>query len=312
MHIEFKDRVRGSLMGLAVGDALGFGTEFMTQEEVKLNYPTGLKRYTDIVEDKFRSADQIGRWTDDTDMMIAILDSLLEQEKVDLTDIAANFKEWAQSAPTDIGLLTEDVLQHPNYLEQPQAVAKREWITSGRNSAGNGGIMRTAVTAIWDYKDWAKVEENTANICKLTHYDPRCVGSCVVIAYMINQLIQEKSFTLRELIELSKKYDERIGKFIEFGYQKDLKKISLDNSGIGYTLKTMAAGLWAYNFAPSFEQGIQTILLEGGDADTNCAVAGALLGAKFGYPALPAELISNLLGSAHLNTKVDLLLELIQ
>ena len=50
MKIDLNDRVKGTLMGLAVGDALGYGTEFMPKTKVCFNYPDGLKRYSDIVE----------------------------------------------------------------------------------------------------------------------------------------------------------------------------------------------------------------------------------------------------------------------
>ena len=60
---EIKDRIAGCLWGQAIGDALGLGTEFMSSDEVKQNYPDGLSKYRQIGADS-------GRWTDDTDMML--------------------------------------------------------------------------------------------------------------------------------------------------------------------------------------------------------------------------------------------------
>ena len=67
-----------------------------------------------------------------------------------------------------------------------------------------------------------------------------------------------------------------------------------DEKSMGYTLKTMAAGLWAYWHAKSFEEGLLAVVNAGGDADTNAAVACAILGAKFGFNAIPKEYVKGL------------------
>ena len=56
----------------------------------------------------------------------------------------------------------------------------------------------------------------------------------------------------------------------------------------------MAAGLWAYWHAKSFEDGLLAVVNAGGDADTNAAVACAILGAKFGFNAIPIEYVDGL------------------
>ena len=67
-----KDRIKGCIYGQAIGDALGLGTEFMSQAEVKESYPNGLERYDQIIQDSHRCRWKQGSWTDDTDMMICI------------------------------------------------------------------------------------------------------------------------------------------------------------------------------------------------------------------------------------------------
>ena len=56
----------------------------------------------------------------------------------------------------------------------------------------------------------------------------------------------------------------------------------------------MSATLWAYNYSPDFYSGLRNVIEQGGDADTNGAVAGALLGLKFGLNSIPKYLIDNL------------------
>lgn len=63
---------------------------------------------------------------------------------------------------------------------------------------------------------------------------------------------------------------------------------------MAYTYRTLAAALWCYRHAKSFEEGLLTDVNEGGDADSNAAIACAILGAKFGYDSIPTYYIENL------------------
>ena len=70
------DRFRGCIYGQTIGDALGLGTEFMTDEDIAWKYPHGLQHYKQIYQDRHRKRWEIGDWTDDTDMMLAIKEGL--------------------------------------------------------------------------------------------------------------------------------------------------------------------------------------------------------------------------------------------
>lgn len=84
-----------------------------------------------------------------------------------------------------IGRHTYNVLALYDYELNPVNAAEITWNLSNRNSAPNGGIMRTSVVGLWD-KD---VVQNAEKICKLTHADPRCIGSCVIISELINHFV---------------------------------------------------------------------------------------------------------------------------
>jgi ADP-ribosylglycohydrolase len=75
----------------------------------------------------------------------------------------------------------------------------------------------------------------------------------------------------------------------------DVSNLSLDApDSIAYVLKVLAAGVWAYFFAPSFEDGLQKIIMKGGDADTNGCISGSLLGLRYGYKNIPKPWIAGL------------------
>lgn len=97
-----KERFYGTIFGQAVGDALGLSTEFMSKQEVERFYPNGIEDYSQIVQDDHRRRWQRGDWTDDTDMMLCILDSFVACQKVDILDIARRFKEWMMKRVWDI------------------------------------------------------------------------------------------------------------------------------------------------------------------------------------------------------------------
>lgn len=86
--------------------------------------------------------------------------------------------------------------------------------------------------------------------------------------------------------------------------------LDLDESiSMGYTLRTLSAALWCYWHSTSFEDGLLAVVNEGGDADTNGAVACAILGAKFGYRSIPKNYIVNLHNREVYNNKITSLIQ---
>ena len=77
-----------------MGDALGLGTEFLTHDEVMQWYPDGLTEYHQIVRDAHRKRFGSGAWTDDTDMMLCIADTMIETGSLNPRFVAEMFKAW--------------------------------------------------------------------------------------------------------------------------------------------------------------------------------------------------------------------------
>lgn len=306
------DRIYGILFGQAIGDALGLAAEGMSCEQVAATYPNGVNSYADILQDGFRSRWARGEWTDDTNQMLCILDSLLERRTVDPNDIAARFARWFRSDGRGIGRHTYNILRMPQYVQRPYEISEFFWKFSRCNSAPNGALMRTCITGIWNYLDEEAVYGNTEDICRLTHFDPRCVGSCVIIAHIIRCELLGQTVAESDLLALGARYAPEIGEFVRLGCQPEIEKLRLDDLDTrGYTLRTLAAGLWAYNFGTDFRSVIQTLIAAGGDTDTNCAVAGALLGSRLGFAALPEDWVHELLRCNELAEKAQQLTEIL-
>ena len=290
---QFVDKIKGTIYGQAIGDALGLGTEFMNDDEMAWKYPKGLTYYREIFQDRHRRRWKIGDWTDDTDMMLCIANAIIKDKGVNVFTIAKNFKDWFNDDPIGIGSHTLKVLIMGDYVKRPHEVSKAIWELSQCKSAANGGLMRTSIVGLLPND----VEENASAICRLTHYDPRCVGSCVIVCELIHALVYGlPCLSYEKILSIGQRYDERIEEFIKLSRNEDIKALNLqERNAIGYTLKTLSAGLWAYWNANSFKEGLLAVVRAGGDADTNAAVACAILGAKFGYNAIPREYVDGLI-----------------
>ena len=308
LNESVKDKVKGVIYGQAIGDALGLGTEGMTDEDMAWKYPNGISHYSDIFQDRHRKRWKIGDWTDDTDMMLCIANAVIKDKGVNLTSIARNFKEWADGEPMGIGETTYKVLSFGDYVEKPFDASKMLWEMSHQQSAANGGVMRTSIVGLFP----KAVEECAVNICRLTHYDPRCVGSCAIVSLLIHSLVyEEEKLSYHKIVDIAQKYDSRIREYIDLSLNTDIRALELqDWDSVGYTLKTLAAGLWAYWNAPSFEEGLLSVVRAGGDADTNAAVACAILGAKFGFNTIPQEYVDGLIYKEQLDEVVSGMVEL--
>lgn len=289
---ETYDKFKGVIYGQAIGDALGLGTEFMTGKDTALKYPDGLRHYNQIIQDRHRRRWKIGDWTDDTDMMLCIANAVIEDKSVDFINVARHFKQWACGVPMGIGKNTYKILMIGDYVEHPFDVSKMVWEMSKCQSAANGGVMRTSIVGLFP----KAVTMCAENICKLTHFDSRCVGSCVIVSELIHALVYGKPIpSFHEILKTADYYDRRISEYIIRAQQEKNVVNLMDDTCMGYTLLTLSVGLWTYWHAKSFEDGLLNVVNAGGDADTNAAVACSVLGAKFGFSSIPHEYTDGLI-----------------
>lgn len=297
----------GCLYGQAIGDALGLGSEFMSKEEVLKNYPDGLNNYDKIIQDAHRRRWAKGAWTDDTDIMLCILEGF-ENDQFNIRSVASNFKDWFNGTPMGIGSHTYKVLCMGDYVDKPEMCSKLWWDLSRQQSAANGALMRTSVVGLAP----CNVIEQAEAISKLTHYDPRCVGSCAIAASIIHNFVwHDKQLSYDEIKDIAQRYDNRILEWVDAAYNStDISMLDLDETySISYTLRTLSAALWCYWHSPSFEEGLLSVINEGGDADTNGAISGAILGAKFGVSSIPGHYIDKLHNREEYHNKITNLIE---
>jgi ADP-ribosylglycohydrolase len=316
---KIKDKIKGIFFGQAIGDALGLGTEFLTKAEIKEYYPYGYSDCAQIIQDKHRSRWAAGDWTDDTAQFLCICDAIIEKNKIEKNEIALEILfaqelyKWFKGTPMGIGKTVYQVLSLPQYTLFPFKAAELVWKLSRKRNASNGAIMRTSIIGSFDFWDYEAVVKNTEKIAKTTHWDSRAIGSCVLITAIIAHILNEdKYLIINDLLAIAAQYDERIIPYIEKANTPNIEDLDLEEKQtLGYTLNAMSAGLWAYFQATDFESGLLKVIHEGGDTDTNASVAGSLLGAKFGFAAIPKKYIEGLIHKKILEEKFELYFEIV-
>jgi ADP-ribosylglycohydrolase len=270
-----------------------------------------------------------GTPTDDTSQAILILRSIIDVNssrrpetaadtasvfehggvRVDLTDFAAKLTEWVEHGHREhkhpgglgCGATTARTLAHPAFKTDPIGAATAVWEASGKRAAPNGSVMRISTSGCFGFWDEALVRLIAEKFGAATHPDPRCVFAALAVALLISRLLQERAglrgavdvdATLDEARNAVPGLDEHSADIQRYSNAKTVKELELSgNPAIGYCLKTFGSAVWALRYAQSFQDGIAQIVREGGDADTNAAAAGAVLGAKFGFHAIPREYI---------------------
>lgn len=284
---EIVNRMKGCLYGQAIGNALGLISEFLSKKDVDNMFASNLRYYDQYPFQK-------GTWEDDDTMqMICLLDEFVETRGLTAQGAAKRLLNWLETDGRGCGNLVYEVLTSRDYTSDPVSKALERWEHSNCKAAPNGALMRTSVIGLWP-KD---VVEITEAACRVTHYDPRCVGSCVIATSIIYNLVwNDKALTYDEVQAIGRKYDSRIAEWVDLAYRNiDISALDLDEpSSIGYTLRTLAAVLWCYWHAKSFEDGLLAVVNEGGDADSNAAIACAVLGAKFGFDSITPYYVENL------------------
>lgn len=319
-----KTRIRGAILAQACGDALGAGVEFLTPAQIRSVYPQGLK---DIVGSNRLSPIQwqAGEYTDDTKMMVDMAEALLafpQDEHLAQRDMLRRWVDWKNSNPPDIGNLTLAALNYGEALlanprANPTEGGRRAWEDSGRQGAGNGGVMRAAPVALMYFREPEKLARMAAKGSAITHYDPRCQASVVAFSLMLadilnGQIRPDERHRKQDLEAAFQRIAARVHPQSPEVAQAILKVPGMDEREVstsGYTIHTMQAGLWTLYHCNSVEDGLVTLVNKGDDADTAAAVAGALLGALHGEEGIPERFVSRLQERRYLENLSDRLFQ---
>lgn len=303
---NLQDRLRGSLYGLAIGDALGAAVEFK---------PTG----TFPPVTGFRGGGphglKAGEWTDDTSMALALADSI-SKAGWDIDDQASRYLEWYRKGKYSVNGRCFDIGgQTRQALESFER--SRDARTSGNPAetlSGNGSIMRLAPVVVAHagcFPDRLELLLDRAEESSLpTHPSPICRSACRYLALLLAALAH--GLSRDEVLDPSWTLLRRAGvlhpavrAIADAGYrEKEPPAIR----GGGYVVASLEAAIWSFHKAADFREAVLQAVNLGDDADTTGAVCGQLGGAFWGEQGIPSEWRWGLAGSDVIESAVKGLL----
>jgi ADP-ribosyl-[dinitrogen reductase] hydrolase len=246
-----------------------------------------------------------------TSQTVLLAEALLDSPHLTVPDLARRLLAWAESNGRGMGSLTAGVLGALTRGVPFEKAAEYVWRLRDSNAAGNGAVMRCSPIALRWWADPVRLVGETYTSAVFSHFDPRCCWSAVAVAVAIASVLRGRSLAMADLAD-ALDADGAPDSVVDTVRQVEgacLDDFDLDDSkSRGYTLKTMQVGLWCLGCA-DFEESLIGVVGAAGDADTNGAVAGAVLGARFGVEAIPRRWLEAIHKPEGLVSLADALLE---
>ncbi len=274
------DRARGVLLGLAVGNLLGLPIEGASQESVRDAFPDG------VTEIDPRERD---RPMDDDLAQAVDLAEALAHDADPLAGLADRLVRWRRENGHGIGIMTSTVIDYLEFGLGVPGAARAFWQERGSpETQPNGALMRCAPVALKFAYDPERLIAETAASCAVTHFAPGAQWSCIVVNAAIAMLLRGQSPNREDLI-LAASQDGAPAELIAWtlAIPKAIDQRIAEERVSGHTYLCMQAALWCLDTQDNLEEALIRIVSAGGDSDTNAAVAGAVLGARYGASTIP-------------------------
>ncbi|NET66941.1 MAG: ADP-ribosylglycohydrolase family protein [Moorea sp. SIO1G6] len=307
--MELINRYRGSLLGLAVGDAVGTTLEFKP--------PGSFTPIQDMVGGGTFGL-KPGYWTDDTSMALCLAHSLIEQQGFDPVDQLQQYLRWYQEGYLsstgqcfDIGNTVSQALQQFQITQNPYCGS------TAPRSAGNGSIMRLAPVPLFYAKKPREAIEKSGDSSRTTHGVATAVDACRYLGALLVGAVNgvSKEELLSELYCPIPQYwqeNPMVGEIHEIATGSFKYRQPPEIKGTGYVVKSLEAALWAFEHSSSFREGCLLAVNLGDDADTTGAVYGQLAGAFYGEEGIPESWRSRLVKRELIESTAEQLFALAQ
>lgn len=278
-------KIVNSILGFAIGDAMGVPIEFKKREELLKNPVLNMQGYGtyDV---------PFGTWSDDTSMVLATIDSLVSLHKIDYDDMMKRFCDWINNAKYtatgvvfDMGITTkESILKY--YMDKTTPV---KCGGGSINNNGNGSLMRMLPIALYTYFEDI-VDDRLLDIIKdassLTHAHEYSVMGCYIYVKYVHFLLSgyNKFKAYEKIKDLNYyKFSENARRAYKRFLTTDIYKLDLDYiRSSSYIVDTLEAVIWTFLNTNSFVESIIGAINLGDDTDTIGALVGSLSGMIYG------------------------------
>lgn len=286
-----EDQYIGCLLGIGIGDAMGYPVEQYPPAQIKKEFGGYIKQYE---QRKNRTDLKPGSVTDDTQLSLCIGESLARYGRLEPDDIAKRFVKWLDYG---IGVGSTCV----------KAIEKirdgENWRHSGLESAGNGSAIRVAPIGLFFHNDNQKLVEACTITSRMTHTDPKAIAASVAVAGGVAMALQLKHgldpnrfvFELVKLTEpICREFANKLREIPSYLNMDALEALSKIRTGC-YVMESIPAAIYTFlRFHDSFTNTVLIGINAGYDADSVGSIAGSLTGAYLGKAAIPEAWISGL------------------
>ncbi|MBX5442702.1 MAG: ADP-ribosylglycohydrolase family protein [Solirubrobacteraceae bacterium] len=292
------DRARGALLGTFAGDALGMPYEGAP--------PAAVPERLEMLDARLGR----GTYTDDTQMTIALAESLLERGVVDAEALGRAFAR-AHDPRRGYGSGTTDVLRRIRSGTHPHAAASAAF--AGKGSLGNGAAMRVAPVAVRYCGNGDLLAHAARASAGVTHAHPIAVDAAVapgaaIAAALDGEPPRGAALAAATTPELSDRLASA-RELLDARPEPAAVAAALGNRPTAH--ESVPAAIYAAAAHESVEQSITFAIRCGGDTDTIGAMAGTIAAARAGASAIPARWTEALedgpRGRRHLERLADLL-----
>lgn len=307
---------QGCLVGLAVGDALGYPTEFRSRAQILSCFgPDGVTDFVSLKDARWVGRPIIigpdqppGTYSDDTQMTLALAYGLLDTLTGDLNDmmnaVADHFVAWSKS---------EDNNRAPGGTCMTGCERLNEgtpWQRSGvAQSKGCGSAMRVAPIGLLFANDHNKLLEVARASSIMTHgHDAAIEGAAsaaLLVALALNGASLEQMYDAIEqtCCAHSADFAMRWRQLPEMLSQPPEVALSNDGLGESWVAEEAVASAYycVYHARGDFERALTLAANTDGDSDSIACIAGGIIGAQLGLEAIRPSWRQQVENSAHLH-----------
>jgi len=289
---QLVSRARGALLGLVAGNQLGVPTEHLgTPEAIRKAFPNGV---VDLAPPPKNSP-----YDDDAAMALLLGESLLASKGFDANDVARRWVKWMKVDGRGIGITTKRALTLIDRGKEPFEAGQLANQENPGRSAGNGSVMRCVPVALRYHDDPDRLIRVSTQQAAITHADERCTWGAAAVNLAAREPLPGNIYFIDEVMH-------RIGDRAPRALREAIHRVPRERESdlpiarageAGYVVHCVEIAFWFATHDRSLEEALIALAQAGGDTDTNAAVAGALLGARYGDVALPPRWIDQITGS---------------
>jgi ADP-ribosylglycohydrolase/fructose-1,6-bisphosphatase/inositol monophosphatase family enzyme len=281
------DRALGCMLGMVIGDSLGSQVEFQTAETIRTAYPDGVRDLADSPVWKTLA----GQPTDDSELGLTLARSLVRCGRYDIEDAAAAYGRWFASDPFDCGHSTALAFGPVGRVLADKAGTARD--NADKASQSNGSLMRVAPIGVWA-RDPAEAARMASEDSTLSHPHPVCRAACAAFAAAISAALAGADRP--RMMEAALRIADAAGAEaapVATALRQAAARVAPEHfqHHMGWVLIALQNAFYHLAAGTGVRPALIATVGQGGDADTNAAIAGALLGAADGRSSLPVQWI---------------------